>query len=453
MKVNSGIFKAYDIRGVYKKDFDEKGAFRIGQAFAVFLAKKSGLKANKLKIAIGRDNRASSPVLSSEFIRGVCSTGANALDLGVITTPMLYFVCGSQPLSGGAMITASHNSGEYNGFKFVSKGALPVSQDSGLKDIRRLTESDRELAGKNAGKISRKNILSQFAKFARQGFDFKKFKKFKIIIDTANAVSGIPVAKAFSGTGIKVIHLYKKLDGSFPNHQPNPTLEENLTGLKSEVVRQKADIGVAFDGDGDRVVFVDNYGNLVRADIILAILSRAILEKKPGVKILMDLRASRIVKEVVEGNRGIAVLSRVGHSFIKKTMREQGIYFGGELAAHYYFQDNFYCEAPFFVLFSLLEYISRQAKPLSQLALPLYKYSHSGEINFKVKNGKKILTELERQYGDGKILKIDGLRVDYPDWWFSARLSNTEPLLRLIVEAKDKILMEEKIKEIKNLII
>jgi len=304
-----------------------------------------------------------------------------------------------------------------------------------------------------AGKVLRKKVLKEYIAFNLKDFDLEAIKPLKIVIDTANAVPGIVVPEFFKKTNCKIYHLYPKLDGAFPNHLPSPHEEKNLKGLKREVLKKKADLGIAFDGDGDRIIFVDEKGRMIRGDFITALMVSLVLRENLGEKVLCDVRSSNIVRDTVKEGGGKVIIGRIGHSFIKERMRKENIIFQGELNGHYYLREHYFCEAPFFAIFKILEEISERGRSISELVKPFRKYFHSGEINFEVKDKKKVLKTLENKFSrGGKVLKIDGLRIDYSDWWFNARPSHTEPVLRLVVEAKTKELMEKKKKELIKMI-
>ena len=450
MKINTSIFRAYDIRGVYPKDINNEVAYKIGRSFVGFLSEKD----NKLEIVVGRDNRLSSPEISKALIRGITSQGANVTDIGLATTPMLYFAAAHYGFDAGIEVSASHNPKEYNGFKLVEKGSSPIGEQTGLKEIKKIVLSlDGGSIKKNKGKTAKKEILKDYAEFVLKDLDANKIKPLKIIIDTANAVSGILIKEIFEKTPLKICHIFSDLDGNFPNHPADPLKKENLIDLQKEIKKQKADLGVAFDGDGDRIVFVAENGEIISGDLILALISDIILKDKKGEKILYDLRSSNIVKETVEKSGGVALMSRVGHSFIKERMRKEDILLTGELSGHYYFKGNYFFESPFFILFKIIEEISKTQKPLSELIKKYKKYFHSGEINFKVEDKDKKIKELENHFKEGNISRLDGIRIDFQDWWFNVRPSNTEPLLRLVVEAKSEKLMNEKKKEIESIIL
>jgi len=446
---STNIFKAYDIRGVYKKDFEAKDAIKIGQAFAEFLRKN---KRKPLTIVVGRDNRLSSSTLARAVKKGITLQGVNIIDIGLSTTPMFYFGVNFLKADGGIMVTASHNPPEYNGFKMVREEAIPISENTGIKEIKKMVFDDK-FAKRKPGTERKKNIINSYIKFNLDFFDQSNVAPLKIIVDTANASSGILIPK-ISLPKIKFYHLFAELDGRFPNHNPDPLTKENLVCLQKEVLRRKADLGVAFDGDGDRTVFVDEKGKAISGDLITALIAKIILRKKPGEKILYDIRSSKTVGEVIKENNGKPVFCRVGHSFIKEKMRQEDIIFGGELSGHYYLRENHFCEAPFFVLFKIIEEISQEKKPFSKIVKPLQRYAYSGEINFEVKDKKQTMKMIEKHFSSKncKVSHLDGTKMDFGDWWFLVRPSNTEPLLRLIVEAKDKKTMKEKIKKIEGII-
>lgn len=434
VNINPAIFKAYDIRGVYPREINKEAVFLVGKAFVQFLQK------SRPKIAVGRDSRFSSPELHKSLILGLKEAGADIIDIGLVPTPVLYFSVARYGYDGGISITASHNPKEYNGLKLVREKAIPIGENTGLKEIQKLTES--VLVDIKPGRVKKKQVISDYLKFNLKGMNLSALKSLKIVIDTANAVPGILIPKLAQKVPCKIYHIFKKLDGSFPNHSPNPLVQENLRSLCNEIKQKKADLGVAFDGDGDRVVFVDEKGEMVSGNFIAALIADLILKKQPGEKILYDVRSSNIVKETIESGGGKPIVWRIGHSFIKEKMRKDQILFASELSGHYYHKDHYFCEAPFFVLFTILNELSK--KSFSQLIEPFQKYYHSGEINLEIKDKEGALNKLKKSYADGKILTIDGLRVDFEDWWFLARASNTEPVLRLVIEAKTKDLLGKK---------
>jgi phosphomannomutase len=451
-KINTDIFHAYDIRGIYPNELNEKAAYKIGLAFVKFLRKKT--KKKKLNIVIGRDGRLSSPKLYKSLTQGITGGEANVIDIGLSTTPMLYWTVGYYKFDGGINITASHNPPKYNGFKLVREKAMKIGENSGMKEIKNLAKNidSSEFSKTNKGRIKKKNILPEYIKDNLTLTNLKKIKRLKIVIDTANSVSGIVIPKIFKKTGCKIHHIFSKLDGNFPNHYPDPLKKENLKSLCAEVEKRKADLGIAFDGDGDRIFFIDQNGKVIEAHFITALLAELILEKNPKEKILFDIRTSNIVPEIIKSNGGKPVVYRIGHALISNKMIKDKIFFGGELSGHYFLKKHYYCESPFFVLFKVLEKMSETGKNISELVESYQKYFHSGEINFKIKDKEEILKALEKKYKKRKISKLDGLRIDFNDWWFLVRASNTEPVLRLVLEAKTKKKMEKKVKELKKII-
>ena len=482
IKINPDIFRAYDIRGIYPSTINEDTAYLIGRAFVKFLKKP------KPNIVVGRDNRLSSPTLFKSLTKGLTFQGAKVIDIGLSITPILYFAVAHFKFDGGIMISASHLGKESNGFKLVREKAIPISEKTGLKKIQQITAKVGKvvklskvppwkfISTTKPGKAVKREILEEYLKFNLKKFNLKKISPLKIVIDTANAVPGILIPELKKLFPIQIYPLFEKLDGNFPNHPPDPLIKENLSYLQKEVKNKKADLGVAFDGDGDRIIFVDQRGEVISGDLITAFLASLILKTNPGAKILFDIRSSRIVSEVIKKNRGKPVVWKIGHSFIKEKMRRENIFFAGEFSGHYYTKDNYFSETPLFVLLKILEALSQTKKNLSSLIKPFKKYFHSGEINFKVKprnttssalraktakgrwkliygfkDKKEVLKILEEKFSrGGKVLKIDGLRIDFKDWWFLARPSGTEELLRLVVEAKTKKLMEKRKKELSS---
>lgn len=415
------IFKAYDIRGIYGEQLNEDIAYKIGRAFAVYIGSK---------IVVARDNRLSSDSLFEALTRGITDEGSDVYNIGLSTSPMFYFAVSNLVCDGGVIITASHNPPQYNGFKMVRSDAMPLSGEDGIDQIKQLVEENNFSSSKK-GNISTLDITDKYV----NSFEIKKYN-LKVVVDTANSVSGLIVNRMFRG--VSLFHLFSELDGSFPNHEPNPLEEKNIKDLREKVLEYGADIGIAFDGDGDRVFFVDEKGELISSDLIIALIAK-LIDKK----VLYDLRCSNIIKETARDS----VMWRVGHSFIKKKMKDEDIFFGGEYSGHYYLkQGSSYFESPYFVIYKLFE--AMENKKLSELIAPFKKYYHSGELNFEVKDKQSIIEKVEKNYSYGKITKIDGVRIDFDDWWFLLRGSNTEPILRLIVEAKSKELLDSKIKEI-----
>ncbi len=439
-----GIFKSYDIRGIYPDEINEDDAHAIGRAVVMHLEPK--------RLGIGRDIRSSSPSLFASFARGVTDQGCDVLDLGVITTPMVYFAAGRLDIDAAISLTASHNPPEYNGMKIALRGAMPVGEHSGLREIR-----DLALAGDFPPSAQKGSMVAEDIKPAYYGYftsfaDFKD-KHFTLVIDTANAmgVLELPIYEQFP-ENLSVISLYNDLEHPFSCHEANPLKLDTLDELREKVTDSHADLGIAYDGDADRIGFVDETGAIIPMDLVTALLAKIILEKHPGATILYDLRSSRSVKEIIEKNGGIARECKVGHANIKKQMREDGAIFAGELSGHYYFEENSYAEASTLPAILLLNLMAETGETISELVKETRRYFHSGEINSKVADKEAVLAKLRGTYADGKQHELDGLKVDYPDWWFNVRASNTEPLLRLNLEANTEKLMEEKKTELLALI-
>jgi len=444
--MNSKIFKAYDIRGIYPEELNEEDAYNIGAAFALFI-KKTSNKENP-QVVVGRDNRKSSDSLFEELKRGIIEQGVDVINIGLSTTPTLYFAAAKYGCDGGINVTSSHNPKQYNGFKMVKEKALPLSETNGLKEIKEMALSDDFVKAEKEGRVIEKNINDEYilSNSIPDKFDLK------VVIDTANSVAGVLVPYMFKN--VNIVHIFSELDGDFPNHEPDPLKKENIEFLQNKVIEEKADLGIAFDGDGDRVCFVDEKGEVIPADLILALLSSIVLKDFSGSKVLYDIRSSNIIRETVEAMGGQAIPSRIGHSFIKETMRDKDIFFGAEYSGHYYLKyEGNYFEAPYFAVFSIMKEMQKTGNKLSQLIEPFRKYYHSGEMNFKAEKKEEVMERVKEKYKEGKASYIDGLRVDFNDWWFSLRASNTEPVLRLVVEAKNEELMKEKVEEIKDLII
>jgi len=449
MKINPDIFKSYDIRGIFPDEINPKIAYLIGRVYVQFLNKKN------LKIVISRDNRLSSKAIFKALVKGVTDQGADVIDIGLSPTPVFYFAVNYFKSQGGINVTASHLPAGYSGFKMVREGAIPISENKGLKEIKEILMENKDLSLSKVrkGKITKKQVLEKYIKFNFKDFDVKKMKSLKIVIDVANAVPGILLPYLKKELPCKIYPLFQKSDGSFPNHSPDPLIKENLRDLIKTVKNKKADFGAALDGDGDRIIFVDEKGEIISGDLITAFLSQFILKENPGAKILYDVRSSRAVKEIIERNGGKPIVWKVGHSLIKEKMRKENIFFAGELSGHYYKMSHYFSEVPFFVLLKILEILSlNKEKKFSELINPLRKYFHSGEINFKIKNKEKVIEKLEQKFKKGKISKIDGLRIDFKDWWFLVRPSNTENLLRMMIEANTKELLDKKKKELISII-
>lgn len=433
------IFKSYDIRGLYPSQLNEDIAEKIGKAFSTYLSAK--------RVIVGYDMRKHSKPLFEALANGITSTGADVINIGLCSTPMVYFANGTLKADGSIMITASHNTGEWNGFKLCRDKAIPISGSSGLKDIEKIVYLDSWKSAAAKGVITEHDISEAYGKHIRS---FSKLtRKLKAVIDFGNAMGSVEIK------GIRdlfeVIPLYEELDGLFPNHEANPLKTETLQALCQQVKETGADFGAAFDGDADRCGFVDDKGEIISMDLFTALLAKDILSDGPQT-ILYDLRSSRAVKECIEANGGKAVMCRVGHSFIKAQMRECGAAFAGELSGHYYFRENFMAESQALAFLKFANLICSTRGKASELITPLKKYYATGEINSEVKDVKTVLAKIRQKYSDGKMLELDGLTVEYGSWWFNVRSSNTEPLLRLNLEASTRADMEKKRDELLQLI-
>jgi len=456
IQINQSVFKAYDIRGVYPKELTEKTAELVGRAFVDFLKKKKRNKTAKLDIVVGRDNRASSPKLFKALKKAIVSEGANVIDIGLSPTPMFYFAVWKFGYDGGIQITASHNPPQYNGFKIVQSKAKIVGENTGLREIKKMViEKADSLPQKKAakkGRVVKKNVLKEYIEFNLKGFKKESFKDIKIVADTGNAVSGIWIRALKKYSQIPIFHLFPALNSRFPNHGLNPLEKENLKALQKKVKEKKASLGIIFDGDGDRIVFVDEKSRIVPSDFITALMAQIILRKQKGGKVLYNVCSSNIIKDVVKENGGIPIVTKIGHTFVKEEMEKQKAVFAGEFSGHFYSKRHHFCEAPLFVLCTLLQEISISNKPFSEIIKPFKRYFHSDQLNLRVRDKEKALKTLEKKYCRGKVSRLDGLRVDFKDWWFNIRPSNTEDLLRLVVEAKKEEIMKKRLKEIKDII-
>ncbi len=435
MAVPAEIFKAYDIRGLYGEQLDADGAEQIGRAFVRVLADLSGKAPGDLRIGLGHDMRLTAAELTARYREGMVSEGAHVLDAGLVGTEMLYYLVGSRELDGGLMCTASHNPKPYTGAKLVREGAIALSGDEGIQDIRRLVEQGLGDAP-GGGSVEKVRIAPEFHKAAMEFIDPGNVKPMKVVVDAGNGMAGPMVGPLLDRLPLELFKTYWKPDGHFPDHEPNPMLEENRRFIVDKVLETGADLGIAWDGDADRCFFVDDTGRFVDGDFLTAILAEHLLAKKPGSAILYDVRASRAVPDIVEAAGGTAHANRVGHAFFKTRMRDEGAIFGGEVSGHYYFHDFYNADSGTVPALLILEKLSVEGKKMSELLEPLRsKYFISGEINSEVADGPAKMAELEERFSDGRISHLDGTSVDYDDWHFNVRPSNTEPLLRLTLES------------------
>jgi phosphomannomutase len=455
MPINEKIFKAYDIRGLSPEELDEDAAFRIGQAIVKFTGAKN--------IAVGRDMRETTPGLFAALSRGICSQGSNVVDVGLVTTPMTYFTtCDYPEHEAGIMITASHNPSEYNGMKMCFGDALPIGGESGMNEIRALAIAGPYEAVGTEGQMTTLDIRAAYLEKLFSAVDIKKIKPLKIAVDTGNGMEGVIIDDILSRVpDCRYEVLFKELDGRFPNHEANPLKEETLDALKKKIAEMNADLGIAFDGDADRIGVVDENGETVRGDMLVALLAPILLRDAPGAAVLYDVRESMTVVEEIERAGGRPIMTRVGHGLIKPHMREVDAIFAGELSNHFYFKNFCSAESSDLVMLLLMQLISGSGQSLSELVAPLRRYHHSGEINFDVKDKDGVLNALSEKYASvaSKIITIDGLRMEFfsdadpdNDWWFNVRASNTEPKLRLNLEAKDSKKMEQMKIELMELI-
>ena len=445
--LDPAVFKAYDIRGVYGDELDEDGGYLVGRAYVEHFEPRA--------IAVGRDMRLSSPAMAAAFVEGAADAGADVLDIGLVGTEMVYFAVVELDLDGGACITASHNPKQYTGMKIVRRGAMPVGGDSGLTDIRA-----RALAGfapvQRRGNVREEDVWPGFVEKVLSFVDPASVRPLRVVVDAANGMAGVmlpPVLELLPQ--LDVVRCFFEPDGTFPNHEPNPLLPENREFIVARTREEGAGLGVAFDGDADRCFFVDDAGEFVPGDFVTALLAESMLEREPGAKVIYDVRASRAVPETIERAGGIPLVNRVGHAFIKQRMRKESAAFGGEVSAHYYFRDFSQADSGVVPFLLMVDLLSRRGKALSELLAPFReRFFLTGEINTPVADVPLKLQELKERYAadGGRVSHLDGLSVDFDEWHFNVRPSNTEPLLRLNLEALAQSLMEEKRDEVLALI-
>jgi phosphomannomutase len=432
----SEIFKAYDIRGLYGEQIDGDGAEAIGRAFTRVLGRLAGKPAGELRIGLGRDMRLMAPELAARYRDGMVAEGAHVLDAGMVGTEMLYFLVGSRELDGGLMCTASHNPKAYTGAKLVREGAIALSGDAGIQDMRR--EIERGLGeAPGGGSAEEVDVATEFRERALGFIDPGAIRPLKVVLDGGNGMAGQMVGPILDELdGLELVPTYWEPDGSFPDHEPNPLLPENREFIIRKVVEEGADLGIAWDGDADRCFFIDDRGRFVDGDFMTALLAESVLAKRPGGAILYDVRASRAVADTVEAAGGRAWMNRVGHAFFKTRMRDEGGVFGGEVSGHYYFADFYNADSGTVPALLILELLGRTGRPLSDLVEPYRsRYFISGEINSEVADAEGRMRAIEEEFADAEITHLDGVSVDYPDWHFNVRSSNTEPLLRLCLES------------------
>jgi phosphomannomutase len=435
------VFKAYDVRGIYPSELDEEGAYAIGRAYVEEFEPR--------RIAVGRDMRVSAPQMARATIDGAADAGADVLDIGMVGTEMLYFAVGELGLEGGICVTASHNPKEYTGMKIVRRGALPVGGDSGLGEIR-----ERAMRGfgerERRGEVRDENIWPGYRERVLSFVDPSAIQPLRVVVDAANGMAGAMLPPVLERLPIDARPYFFEPDGTFPAHEPNPLLPENREFIERTTLEQEADLGVAFDGDADRCFFVDDTGEFVPGDFVTALLAQAVLEKEPGAKIIYDVRASWGVRDTIERAGGVPLVNRVGHAFIKHRMRQEGAAFGGEVSGHYYFRDFSQADSGVIPFLLLLELVSRKGKKLSEILAPYReRYFLTGELNTRVGDVALKLQELKERFSaEGTISHLDGISVEAEQWHFNVRPSNTEPLLRLNLEARSQELMERKRDEV-----
>jgi phosphomannomutase len=435
--MDPSIFKAYDVRGLYPEQMNEELAYRIGRAFARVLSDLQETPVIELNVAVGRDMRLSAPAMTERYARGIADEGADVLDIGMAATEMVYWTVGSRDLDGGLVCTASHNPKTYTGAKLVKRGAIALSGDSGIGELREKVAAG--LPGPPAelpGEIRREDIAEDFREGALGYIDPQRIEPMLVVVDGGNGMAGPMVGPLLDSFPIEQVKTYWEPDGEFPDHEPNPLLPENREFIIDTVRETGADLGMAWDGDADRCFFIDDTGEFVAGDFLTALLAESILRKEPGATILYDVRASRAVRDVVERAGGRAEVNRVGHAFFKTRMRDTGAAFGGEVSGHYYFRDFYCADSGTIPALLILELLSIDGRRLSELLEPLRsRYFISGEINSEVADQEAKMEELVERYSDGEVSQLDGISVDYDDWHFNVRPSNTEPLLRLNLES------------------
>ncbi len=451
--MDPSIFKAYDIRGIYPDQLDEQAAWKIGHATAQFLRSmlrgyERGL-ANAQSLCVGYDMRAHSPALAKALIEGMNAARANVIDIGMIDTPQMYFAINHLGTCGGVQVTASHNPAKYNGFKISGRQAKPVGVDTGLKDIKHIATALLHTLGRPDGAIEHCDLTKEYRQHVLKFLEPNR-RPLRVVVDASNGMAGKVVPAVFGEVdNLELIGLNLKHDGTFV-HDPNPLVEANLEQLRKTVRDKNADVGVCFDGDADRLMMIDEQGRTIGCDLMTALMVPYFLAKNPGSAIVYDLRSSHVVPEEIIKHGGTPRRERVGHAYMKKTLRDSHACFGGELSGHFYYRDNFYADSGMITLVHVLNLLGAAEQPVSELIAPLRRYAPSGEMNFEVEDKDATMKELARKYSQGQVDDLDGITVQFKDWWFNVRPSNTEPLLRLNVEAKTEEMLQEKLAELKD---
>jgi len=452
--MDASIFKAYDIRGIYPEQINEEAAWKIGYATAQFL--RSALtgyekgQANCQSICVGRDMRTHSNVLADSLIRGMNASGANVIDIGLIDTPQMYFAVNYFNTCGGIQVTASHNPEKYNGFKISGLNAKPIGIDTGMRDIEHLALALLHTKGRQAGSVEKYDLTEEYKKHILK-FLTPNLKKLKVAVDASNGMAGKMVPAIFGDLPIEIIPINFEHKGKF-KHEPNPLVEENLEELKKTIIENNCDFGICFDGDADRMMMVDEKAQNIPCDLITALLASYFLKVAPRSVVVYDLRSSQVVSEEILKHEGTPRRERVGHAYMKKALRDSHGIFGGELSGHFYYRDNFFADSAMITMVHMLNIVSQAQKPVSAIIEPLRRYFASGEINFRVEDKAAKMDELEKKYRSGQVDHLDGITIRFKQWWFNCRPSNTEPLLRLNIEARTREILDEKLKEITELL-
>jgi len=453
MNVIDKVFKAYDVRGIYGEEIDEDLAWKIGHASAQFLRSlltgyERGLSSSN-RLVVGRDMRPHSESLSLAVKEGVTASGVGCVDIGMVDTPMMYFAVNHLAACGGIQVTASHNPIEYNGFKISATRARPVGQNTGLQEIKHIVRTLRRMPA--GASMAPSQAVDLWADYRKHVLSFLRIpRKLKVVVDASNGMAGVMIPKVFDSLK-DIIQLNFRVGGKFA-HPPNPLVEANLKATKRSVKTRKADLGICMDGDADRCMFVDEKAQTVPCDLMTALMARHFLRDNPGATVVYDLRSSRVVPEEIRAAGGVPRRERVGHAFMKKAMADGGGIFGGELSGHFYFRDNFNCDSGAIAFATALTILSGQGAAFSEVVAPLRRYSHSGEINFQVEDKDAKMKEIAEKFPDAEVDRLDGVTVQYEDWWFNVRPSNTEPLLRLNLEARDAAMMNKKLRAVQKLL-
>lgn len=452
MSTNPSIFKAYDIRGVYPTEFDETAAYDISRAVATLFQRENPGK--KLTLVVGRDMRLSSPALRERVVAGLLDSGVNVVDVGLASTPTFYFSVAQGNYDGGIQVSASHNPKQFNGMKIVRAHGVPVGRDTGMNDLKQIVADGSYTAAEPKGVLTTMEHMTELcAETEGAGIPIEKIKPFTIVIDAANAMGALDMVAIFKKLPCTVIKLNFELDGTFPAHQPDPLDPENLKVLQDAVREHHADFGIAPDGDGDRVFFVANDGQLIRQEILRGIMAQVALKEQPGATVCYDIRPGRVTRDMIEAVGGRGVVTPVGHSLIKAVMLKEHAVFGGESSGHYFYKFPFGTfESSVALILKFLVWLSKKNTTLAEAVKPYQIYFHSGEINSRVADVKTVLARIKERFHDGNMNELDGVTVEYDDWWFNVRGSNTEPLIRLNLEAKSRELMEQKRDEVVNVI-